>query len=199
MQIEAGRTRLSFTFPFAAVVTLMFIFCDTEIVAVSLLSSLLHEGGHLFFMLLFRDAPLLICFGAFGVRIERAGNISPDLKKEALIALGGIFGNLFLALSATVFYLLFKSEWAIKTVVVNAFIAFFNMLPVRFFDAGRFLECMLALALEEEKSEKILRVISFAVSVAVFLFCVFYNIFIGINVSLIAVCVYIILITTLKE
>ena len=87
MQIELKKTRVSLTFPFAAVVMLMLLLCDSETVFISLFSSLFHEGGHLFFMLLFGQMPSLVCFGAFGIRIERADRKLISVKKKRLLLL----------------------------------------------------------------------------------------------------------------
>jgi len=95
-----------------------------------------------------------------------------------------------------VFYFIYNSMWAAKLMAVNFFIAAFNMLPVRLLDFGRCLECLLT---GKEKGEKILGLLSFFTAVAVGAGCIFYNVFASINVSLIAVSIYIILITTLKE
>ena len=193
MQLTVNKTRVSVTFPFAAVIMLMLLLCDSETVFVSLFSSLLHEGGHLFFMLLFHDFPSFICFGAFGIRIERSDNTFLNYKKEALIALGGIMINAVLTLVGAAVYLLSENPFGVKLAAVNGFIGAFNMLPVSLLDFGRFLECMLC---QRENSQRSLRFVSLFTAFAVGAGCVFYNIFFGVNVSLIAVSVYIILITT---
>lgn len=199
MQIEIKKTKVSLTFPFAAVVMLMLLICNSEVVFISLFSSLFHESGHLFFMLLSGDKPSHICLGAFGIRIERTQTRILEYKKEALIALGGVFANILLAAIGFFIYTLCASLWAAKLMAVNLFLALFNMLPVRLLDCGRFLECAFNCRFSHEKSEKVLGVVSAVTAVAVFTGCLFYNIFISVNVSMIAVSIYIILITTLKE
>lgn len=199
MLIELNRTKISLPFPFSAVVTLMLLLCNNEIVLISLFSSLFHELGHLFFMLLFREAPSLIVFGAFGIRIERRNRGYLSYKKEALIALGGIFGNLIIVITALPFAFFLKSSWAMKIISVNLLIALFNMLPVRVLDFGKCLECILSFRLSSEKGERILSALSLITAVSIMIFSLLYNVFIGINVSFIAVSIYIILVTTLKE
>ena len=196
MQIKLDKTKVDVTFPFTAVVTLMLLLCNEEIVMMSLFSSLFHEGGHLFFMLLYGEAPSLICFGAFGIRIERVKHIQATVKKEAIIALGGIAGNCLLFICGFVFYYIYNSIWAAKLMAVNFFIAAFNMLPVKALDFGRCLDCLLS---DNPVGERILSVLSVLTAVAVGAGCVLYNVFVSVNVSLIAVSIYIILITTLKE
>ncbi len=196
MQIELNKTRVDITFPFAAVVTLMLLICDEETVLMSLFSSLFHEAGHLFFMLLFGDAPSLICFGAFGIRFEKDALSCLSRKKEAAVALGGIAGNCLLFICGLVFYFIYNSMWAAKLMAVNLFIAAFNMMPVRLLDFGRCLECLFS---DKPSFERILSLLSLFTAVTVGIGCILYNVFVCINVSMIAVSVYVILITTLKE
>ena len=79
---------------------------------------------------------------------------------------------------------------------VNFFIAAFNMLPVGMLDFGRCLRCIFGYS---DRGERILRALSLLTAALVGAGCILYNIFVNINVSLIAVSIYIILITTLKE
>lgn len=196
MQLIIHKTRVSVTFPFAAVVMLMLLLCDSETVLVSLLSSLLHEAGHIFFLVIFHQPPSLICFGAFGIRIERQNSASLSYKKEAAVALGGVLVNLLLLSFGTLLYAAFKSSFGLKLAFVNGFIGAFNMLPVGLLDFGRFLECVLY---NKPDAYRYLKALSLFTAAFVAVGCALYNIFIGINVSLIAVSIYIFLITTLKE
>lgn len=199
MQVKYRKTSVSVTFPFIATVTLMLILCEEEIVLISVFSSFFHEMGHLLFLMIFSAPPSLIIFGAFGIRIERNSDILLNFKKEALVSLGGIFANCLLAVCGLLFYTVYNSIFGAQLFAVNVFIAAFNMLPVRLLDCGRFLECILGAAFSFEKSEKLMSVISLATVVFIVILCLLYNIFVSFNISFIAVCVYIILITTLKE
>lgn len=199
MQINTEHTRVTLSFPFAAVLTFMLLFCDEKTVMISLFSSLFHEGGHLFFMLLFSVYPSRIVFGAFGVRIERDKSSFVSYKKEALICMGGIFGNIILFICGAAFYYAYKSMWALQLMIVNAFIALFNMLPVSFIDFGNCLFCLVSHKTTVNKAQRILNVISYITVGFLVTVCIIYNIFLGFNISFIAVTVYIILITTLKE
>ncbi len=198
MHISCSKTDVSITFPFIAVVTFMLLLCDEEIVLISVFSSFFHELGHLFFMVLFSAPPSFIIFGAFGIRIERNDGILLNYKKEALIASGGIFANCLLSFCGMFFYAVHNSIFGAQLCAVNAFIAAFNLLPVRILDCGRCLECVFGALFSFEKSEKLLSVISCVTVAIITLLSVLYNIFVSFNISFIAVCLYIILIT-LKE
>ena len=199
MHLDIGRVRVNLSFTFAAVVTLMLLLCKEEIVIASLFSSLFHEGGHLFFMLVFSDAPESIIFGAFGIRIERSDGVCLSYKKEAVIALGGIIGNLILAFLSILFYYFSNSSVCFGFFCVNVFVAAFNLLPVRQLDAGRFAECMLRSAFAASAVDGVLRFINLFTVSFLLVGCILYNIYVGLNVSLIAVTVYLIFISILKE
>lgn len=190
---------MNLSFSFVAVITLMLLLCEEEIVLVSLFSSLFHEAGHLFFILLFSDVPQKISFGAFGIRIERNFTGSISYKKEAVIALGGIAGNFILAFSSLIFYSINKSSISFKIFAVNIFVAVFNLLPVRQLDAGCFVNCVLQNAADIIKSERIMRCITLITVVFILVCCIIYNACLGFNISFIAVTVYLISITVSKE
>ena len=71
MLLELRRTKVEFSPGFIIVVTLMLLFFDEKIVLLSVLSSLLHEGGHLLAIWLSGERIERVVIGAFGLRIER--------------------------------------------------------------------------------------------------------------------------------
>ncbi len=192
MTIEISGIRIRLTFSFFVVITLMFLSAQEKIVAVCLLSSLLHECGHLIFMYIFSEKPSEVVFGAFGIRIERLGVSSLSYKKEAVISLGGVAVNLLLVLIFFLYYAFSKSDTAYIGAFVNLFIASLNLIPVGVLDAGNFLRYILLVKYDEEKTGRVLSVVS-DVSVCIFcVFCIFFTLFVSVNVSLITVCVYLI-------
>ncbi|MGN0468156.1 MAG: hypothetical protein ACI4GY_05485, partial [Acutalibacteraceae bacterium] len=59
-------------------------------------------------------------------------------------------------------------------------------------DAGNFLRYILLMSFDEEKTQKILLAVSDASVCVLCLLCVFYTIFVSVNISFITVCIYII-------
>lgn len=195
MQFEFGKTALKLTFPFAAVVTLMLLLCDEEIVLISLFSSFFHEGGHLLLMIVFSEKPRRIVLGAFGIRIERCFERVTDYRKEAAICLGGVFGNIILSGFSLIVYYFTESSFSLKLLAVNIFIACFNLIPIRQLDAGRCIEAILEAKLSAEGISDIFKIVSVVFSFILLILCVCYNVFFGLNVSLIAVTLYLICIS----
>ncbi|MCM1545115.1 MAG: hypothetical protein NC110_07450, partial [Ruminococcus sp.] len=192
MIVDLLGTEYKFRFSFAAVVTIMLLTANSKIAAISLVSSLFHECGHLVFMFAFGEKPSRVELGAFGIRIERLGASTISYQKEAVIAIGGVCVNFLIALLCLAVYLIFGSETALMTVFINIFIASLNLMPVGMLDAGRFLRYILSMQSDEEKTEKLLNCISNITVICFTAFCVLYTAASGVNISLIAVAVYLI-------
>ncbi len=198
MTVEVGSAELRLRFSFVAAVTLMLLFCDERIVLLSLLSSLIHESGHLFFICFFKDRINYVELGVFGMRIERQETLL-SYRKEALIAMGGIIFNVLSACFAFFMYMAFKNEAFLLFGVVNGFVAVINMIPVRVLDFGRCIYCLLSARYDEEKSEKSMAFLSKLFAVSAVALCVAYCMCIGVNISLIAVTIYLNIITFKKK
>lgn len=198
MQIDFHRTRLRLDFSFALVTTLMLIFFDERIVLISVVSSLLHEFGHLFMMKLCKEKIEKVVFGAFGVRIEKYAFSGISYKKEIVIALSGILVNLVLFFIGSAVYCETRSETAFTLAAVNLFIALMNSLPLGSLDMGKAVNYALLMHISEERSQRICRIISSVFCALFIVFTFFYCILVKVNFSLIAVCIYLLSETELK-
>ena len=199
MTLIVNETRYKIDFTFALTVTMMLLLCSEETVIISLLSSMLHESGHLVLMFIFRQKVDSVTFGSFGVRIERQLSCNLSYKKEAVIALGGILVNIFIAISGAIHYYMYDSEFYIKLSVVNVIIALFNMIPIDTLDMGRVLRYTLLYCMNEEKTERIVRSVSFVFVNLLAVVSVLYSLFFGFNLSLVTVTVYLYIITLIKK
>lgn len=199
MKFEIRKTSVSFNFSFMLAVCLMLLFCDEAIVLMCLAASLLHEGGHLIFMLMFSQEILCVDFGAFGVRIEKGQGSIISYKKEALTALGGIMINFLLAFLSIMYYHLKGNNYAFAFFFVNIFLAAFNCLPVEVLDMGRALSCLLLISYDEAKVRHIADIISFVTVNLLLAFAVCFTVFIKLNFTLIFVSVYLYVITLFKK
>ena len=185
MTLIVNETRYNIDFTFALTVTLMLLLCSEETVIISLFSSMLHELGHLVLMFLFRQKVISVTFGCFGVRIERQ--------------LGGIMVNFIIAGVSAVYFCIDASDFALKLAAVNIFIALFNMIPVDTLDIGRVLRYTLLCYEDEEKCQRTVTAVSFISVNLLAAGCIIYCLFLGFNISLIAVTVYLYVITLFKK
>lgn len=189
MTLETSSTRIRIDASFAVLICMMLIFCQKRIVLISLFSSLCHESGHLIAMYCFGDIPERVTFSAFGMRIDRKNGIL-SYKSEAVIAMGGIIVNTFISIICFLVYAFVKNDFIIQTAFVNIFIALINMIPVGMLDFARAVGSCLLMKYDIKRSQKISDALSVCSLVFFILFSVFYNVFIKVNISLIAVTAY---------
>ncbi len=199
MIAEVGNVPIKISFPFAALVVFMLIFCREDVVMMSLLSSFIHESGHLVFMLVFGERPGKIELGIFGMRIDRQGTQNLSYKKEIFISLGGIIFNLAFSLLCFILHLITKDYRLYFLIAVNLMIVLINSLPSGILDTGRALRCFLLMYMREEKSEKIFGIISYLSVILVSVFTLCYTAFCSVNISLIVLTFYLYTVTILKK
>ena len=199
MTLIINETRYKIDLTFSLTVTLMLLLCNGDTVIISLLSSMLHEMGHLWFMYLFRQRVEKVTFGAFGVRIDRQFTCRLSYKKEAVIALGGIMVNFIIAFTGAIYYHIWGSDFSLKLTAVNIIIAIFNMIPIDTLDMGRVLRYTLLCRIDENKCDRILSIISMVFINLLAIGCLAVNILVGFNLSLIIVTVYLYVITLFKK
>lgn len=198
MTLIVKDTLYRINFTFSLTVTFMLLLCSENTVILCLVSSILHEIGHLFFMRIFHQKVESVTFGAFGVRIQRhSGGLS--YKKEAAIAIGGILVNFFIAIFSYLYYYLWRSDFALKLIGVNIIIALFNMIPIDVLDMGRVIRYILLSFVEENLCDRILKIVSVIFVNLLAILCIYYSIFISINISLITVTLYLYIITLIKK
>lgn len=198
MLLELRRTKVEFSISFIFMVTLMLLFFDEKIVLLSVLSSLLHEGGHLLAIRLSGERIERVVFGAFGLRIERCAFTKISYKSEVLIALGGVAVNYSIFLLSLVIYLVFRSDIAAIFGIINLFVGLFNSVPLKSLDMGKALLNLLKAKRSEEEAERTVNIISFIFSLSFLVMTVFYCVIFGLNFSLIAVSIYLLSETELK-
>lgn len=199
MILQFGKTRLKLSFSFVALTALMIIICEERIVISSLLSSFIHEFGHLFFMYISQDVPCNVEFTLFGMRIDKKGCANISYEKEIIIALGGIIFNILSAFVSFIVHISSNSEFFLVLTVVNLIVAVVNSFPVAVLDCGRAIRYALIIKTGKENSEKYTDFIS---KIFVFIFTIVslvYFIVYGINISLFAINIYLVSITIIKK
>lgn len=199
MILQAGKTSIKLSFSFIALTVLMLLLREEKIILLSLLSSFIHESGHLLFMYLFGDSVKRIELSLFGMRIDKRTAVNISYKKDIAVALGGILFNLVFAVISYITYSISDSEFFLILSAINIIIAVVNSFPVSALDFGKALRCFLHLYLSEESAEIISDRISNVFILVFSSFSVLYSVFYGVNISLSAVNIYLIIITILKK
>lgn len=133
--VKLKNLTLKFCFGFFFSLAISAIDPDSYAV-LSLIFCILHELGHLAFMLIFKIKVSEIKFYGAGIKISANGVGEQNLLNQTLIYLGGCTVNLFLFL---IFSIVGLSDYAL----IDLIICIFNLLPISHFDGGKLLELYL--------------------------------------------------------
>lgn len=190
MQLRIGKTIFRIGFPFAAAVTLMLLLDESGTAVSALVCCILHELGHLLCLFMFSSPPECVTLGAFGMRIDKS---SAELSylHETVTALAGPVINFLLALILFVVSKFIKAPWLLTSAALNLCTGLFNMIPVEPLDGGRAIKNALLIRFDEQRTEKIINVVSFITLVPLTLSGIAVLKFSGYNFTLLLVCVYI--------
>ncbi len=198
MEFKFPHLSLRVHFSFFAVFSLMLLLRDRQTALICFLSAMLHECGHLLLLWLFGARVRTVTIAAAGVVIEREnGFLLPDAR-EALAALGGVAVNGILCLFALLFRGILPQKVFATLFCANGLLGALNLLPVYPLDFWRALHAILEERLAPERLQQVLRSFSVGTLALFCAFCVLYFRKIGRNPSLLAVCIYL-LILNLKR
>lgn len=185
------RCRMSLWFP-AAIIALL-TWDGSTLSVLCLLASFLHECGHFLAMMLAGDRPSRICFGVFGVRVERDRDSAVGYGKRAVVSVSGPLMNLLCGL--VLFALVGLTEGAL----VHFVLAGFNLLPILSLDGGEAVYSLLCRRLPEQTAHGISLILSvlLLLPLAVLGFLLLFAT--GYNFSLLVLALYLITLLIFKE
>lgn len=177
---------------FAAVITFAFLFFKNSSILMTLICCILHEIGHLSMIFLCRGSVRKITLGAYGMRIDPVRTLKISPKKEILISLAGPFVNILLL---SVGLLLNRNQ----LVKINLILCLFNLIPAGKTDGYTALFNSLILIFSRSKTEAVLKKISTAFLIVMYLLGIIVLIKTKYNFSALAVAVYITIINAAKK
>ena len=193
MTFNIKGVKYEFTFSFFALLCLTFLMTEGSTSAVCILSSFLHECGHLIPLYIYKSPPKRVVLAAFGIRIDRTEERVLSYKKEAVVSIGGILVNILLSFAGFAVWRCSAGETAFIFMFVNIFIGVLNSIPVSVLDLGRFLRYILLVRYDEEKVSCTVDRVSLVSVITVTVLTVLYTVFLGVNLSLIAVSIYLLI------
>lgn len=113
------------------------------LILVCLISSLLHEIGHLFFIFKYSRCPSAIRVYPYEIKMEcTIKNIS--VKQDVMITSAGIIVNFLLSIVLYVLYIVFGFSIFLQIALCNLSIGLFNLLPIASTDGGQLLNILLS-------------------------------------------------------
>lgn len=181
---------ISFSVGFFALITLMLITSEAQIVLQSLLCALFHEMGHISAMLFFGERICKLNFTAFGIAIERSGMSRLSYTRELLVSLAGILFNIILALAAFLFGYMYASQTAKNLAVVSLAVGAFNLLPIDSLDGAAALRFAIMSRYDERQANFCVYILSVICTAFLLVSAIATLIFSKANFSLIAAVIY---------
>lgn len=188
MKFKLGSTLFEASFIAVALMSLVLVIDVTGNIAMCFLCAILHECGHIIAMRCFGIVPKSITLRLFDIVIKADSDKAflPDL----LITLSGPLTNIFLAV---LFYFFCK-----PLCYVNLYIALFNLLPLDTFDGGRALSLILSRKFSIKSVRIILKILTFAFLVPIFLLGIQVLLYSKYNYSLLLISLYLLAILFLR-
>ncbi len=130
MKFKTGKTLVSISFSFFALILLSCVCSDNRIYIISLVLSLFHELVHLVFIVIFGANLSEIRFSVAGGEIVRGKDALSNCK-EAVISLSAPVVNVISGIALLMYNP--ESLWGAVSFVIGVF----NLLPYESFDGGR--------------------------------------------------------------
>lgn len=182
--------RVSFSVGFFALITLMLITSEAQLVMQSLFCSVFHEAGHIIAMLAFGERLSCLEFSAFGIAIERPTVSSLNYSREVIVSLAGIISNIILALIVFALSSLLSLPSLKNIGYISLIVAAFNLLPTTPLDGARALYFALTARYGERQADAVLFALSLISTVLILFLAVVTLIYKSANFSLIFAAAY---------
>lgn len=190
MSFKIFGVRVQITFYFCAMLCFMLLFRVPTQVLLTVLSSFLHEIGHITAIKCFGGEILNLSLEMTGINIIRRQSVKTSLLKEALIALAGPFVNLCIFLFSIILYCLFKKEALLILGCVNLLLCVFNLLPIKGLDGGAALYFLALNRKNADFSSSLLKNCSVASLILVYCWGIYVFLAGGFNFSVLIIAVF---------
>lgn len=161
-----------------------------------LISVVIHELGHFFFMIITKKQPESVSFQLGGIIIKSNG--FSGYNNDFLIAMGGCLFNLIVFSFSSYFYYKTKSEMAMLFSAANLGLFLFNLLPVSGLDGMDLIRIMLLKKYSIEKTNKICNVISILFLIFSLIVVISLTIYKIINPTILISLIYLLILTLIN-
>ena len=161
-----------------------------------LISVVIHELGHLIFMIITKKQPESVSFQLGGIIIKSNG--FSGYNNDFLIAMGGCLFNLIAFSFSSYFYYKTKSEMAMLFSAANLGLFLFNLLPVSGLDGMDLIKLKLLKKFSIEKTNKICNIISISFLLTSLFVAIVLTYFKSINPTILISLIYLIILTLIS-
>ncbi len=178
------------TFWFVAFIAIVLSLNAPVNLLITIISSIIHEIGHLTMMLITDNKPQKVKFEIVGINIVRNQEINISIKNEILIALGGPIFNGVALLICSVVLCFYNSEMAMTIACINLILMTFNLLPIKRLDGGMALFFVLSQKFTSNISSKIVKVTSVIFIIPIYIWGLYVLVSTKYNISLIIIAIF---------
>ncbi len=185
--------KVEITFIFVAFISFVISLEVPSNVVITILSSMLHEIGHLITMISLDNKPLKVRFEMTGINIIRNQETAISVKNEIFISFGGPIINAFITFICCIIFAFYNSEWVLTFACINLIIMIFNLLPIKKLDGGRILYYLLSIKFDFMACSKILKITSLCFIFVIFVWGIYVFIVSHFNFSLIIIAIFLLI------
>lgn len=182
--------KVEITFWFVALITFIISLKAPSNVLVTVISSLLHETGHLLIMASVGNKPKTVRFEITGMNIIRRPDLKISTKNEVFIALGGPLVNLICFLISVLILCFCENKNILTFGCVNLILMTFNLLPIKFLDGGMALYYILSQKYDNLTCAKILKITSVFFITLIYIWGIYAFVSSRYNISLIIIAIF---------
>lgn len=182
--------KVEITFWFVALITFIISLNAPSNVLVTVISSLLHETGHLLIMTSIGNKPKAVRLEITGMNIIRQQDFQISTKNEVFIALGGPFINFICFLISVIILCFYENENILTFGCINLILMTFNLLPINRLDGGLALYYILSQKYDNLTCTKILKITSVFFITLIYIWGIYAFVSSKYNVSLIIIAIF---------
>ncbi len=182
--------KVQITFLFVAFIAFVVSLKAPSNLLITIVSSLIHESGHLIMMLASGNKPKIVRFELTGINIIRNQDIRVSNKNEILISLGGPLVNALVFVVCCVCLCFYNHESVMTFACINLILMTFNLLPVKRLDGGNVLYYLLTKKFDISLSAKILNITSVLFISLIFIWGIYVLVSTRYNISIIIIAIF---------
>ncbi len=182
--------KVEITFLFVAFIAFVLSLKSPSNLLITVVSSLIHESGHLIMMLVLGNKPQKVRFELTGINIIRNQEIRISNKNEIYISLGGPLANAIILLMCCIYLSFYDGNFILTLACINLILMLFNLLPVKGLDGGNSLYYLLIQKFDISFSSKVLHIISVLFIGLIFIWGIYVLISSRYNISIIIIAIF---------
>ncbi len=182
--------RVEITFLFVAFIAFILTMKAPSNVLITVVSSSIHEVGHLLIMFILGNRPEKVRFEMTGINIIRKHDMRISNKSEIIISLGGPLANALILLLCCLHLCFYKNNSILTFACINLILMTFNLLPIKGLDGGSSLYFLLLQKYDSLFSTKIIYITSVIFIFLIFIWGIYAFVLTKYNFSIIIIAIF---------